>query len=130
MTAIAPFLVHSDVDRVDPPTGIALAIAFVDLTFQYVMSATGFTQSELESPRRTSELVDARAMFVWLVKHYRPGISYRAIARWLGNRDHKGLINLHARAVRLRMDDPRFREFCETFVMACRRGMEVPYACD
>ncbi len=130
MNAIAPTLTTADLDHHDPEADKALAIAFVDLALDHVMKATGLGRNELESPRRTPNVVDARAMFVWLVKHYRPGISYRAIGRWLGNRDHKGLIRLHTRAMRLRMDDPRFLEACETFAMAHRRSGEVPYGCD
>lgn len=130
MNAIADVLTVAELDDIDPPAETALAIAFVDLTIGYVMQATGLNQHDLESPRRTKDVVDARAMFVWLVKHYRPGISYRAIGRWLGNRDHKGLIGLHARAVQLRTTDPEFLSACETFAQICRRSMEVPYACD
>lgn len=130
MNAIAPTLTTADLAADDPEAGKALAIAFVDLAIDHVVKATGLARHELESRRRTTDVVDARAMFVWLVKHYRPGFSYRAIGRWLGNRDHKGLINLHARAIRLRQDDPRFLEACEAFAMAYRRSGEVPYGCD
>lgn len=130
MNAISQTLTRPDLDIGCPDADKSLAIAFVDLTLQFVAKANGVSVTELETPRRTGDLVDARAMFVWLVRHYRPGISYRAIGRWLGSRDHKGLINLHARAIRLRAEDPQFLALCERFAMACRRGGEVPYACD
>ena len=53
-----------------------------------------------------------------------------AIGRWIGDRDHKGLINLQTRAAHLRASDPEFKRASDAFVQACRCAMEVPYACD
>ncbi|KPM23051.1 hypothetical protein AAJ72_09020 [Citromicrobium sp. RCC1885] len=130
MNAVAPVLIGPQVDQSDPPAETAEAIAFVDFALSYVMQETRVSRTEMESRRRTPHLVNARAMFVWLVKHLRPGISYPAIGRWIGDRDHKGLINLQTRAAHLRASDPEFKRASDAFVQACRCAMEVPYACD
>lgn len=130
MNAISTTLTRPDLDLGCPPAETALAIAFVDLALQFAAKANDCSVNDLQAPRRLAHLVRARAMFVWLVKNYRPGISYPAIARWLGERNHPGVIYLHRKAERLRSEDPSFLETCEEFAALCRRRGEVPYACD
>lgn len=56
--------------------------------FAAVSAATGYTYGELAGPRRGKPLVRARQTLYWLIKRLRPDLSYPAIGRAVGNRDH------------------------------------------
>lgn len=96
---------------------------------QFVISKTGVSADDLCGSCRKAELVEARALFVWIVRHSRPRVSYPVIGRWLGGRDHSTIINLHMKAIRLRLDDADFELMCEDWLAHERHIGEVPYGC-
>lgn len=102
-----------------------------ELAFQFVEKTTGVSHMLLTSPRRQAELVQARALFVWIVRTYRPTASYPMIGRWLGGRDHSTIMHLATKAADLRLRDPEFDKLCERFAAEFRHHHRSdPYACN
>lgn len=61
----------------------------------FVSAELGVSEIDLFSHRRPAPLVEARALFVWIVKTYGPpDISYPEIARMMGGRDHTTVLHL------------------------------------
>lgn len=99
-----------------------------DIAMDYVADRCGVTPHALKSARNEERLIDARALFVFLMRSYADGVSYPIIARHL-DRNHVDAINLHTRAVALRMLDPGFKDKCRDFAHLLRtkgdlRGVE------
>jgi chromosomal replication initiation ATPase DnaA len=83
----------------------------------FIRRELGVSLNDLASHRRQAELVWARALFVHLVKTHGPAdLSYPAIGRWLGGRDHTSIMHLYRiKAVQLRERDARFCSLCIRF---------------
>ena len=69
--------------RAHPP----LIMGKMDKIGLLVSEATGVPLVLLRSGRRHVKFVRARHMFFWLCREYTP-LSYPAIGKWCGNRDH------------------------------------------
>lgn len=67
----------------------------------------GATLADMRGPRRSPALIAARAFATWGMRNLGRGMTYGAIARVL-SRDRSSVINLHYRAVALRLSDSRF----------------------
>lgn len=83
-----------------------------DVLFALIELRFGVSQVELLSARRSDPLVEARAFFAWALRSLGRPMSYQAIGQELGGRDHSTAINLHQKAVWLRLTDARFRALC------------------
>lgn len=129
MNNISTPFTQTDLDESETAT-TAIAVAFSDMVLDFVAAQRGVTIVEIRSPRRAVHLVEARAMCVWLLKHYRPGFSYPVIGRWLGDMHHASIIHLFRMGARLRQDDRDFLSDCELFAAKYRRTGEIPYACE
>jgi len=77
----------------------------------------GVEPAALLVPDRRQPLVRARALVVWLLRAVpsRP-MSYPAIGRVLGGLDHNTVINLHKKAIYLRLRDREFGAACRWFL--------------
>ena len=93
---------HGQLAPID--TDVALAIAQAEF---------GVSRDELVSHRRCDTLVRARAFAVWVLRSLGVPMSYPRIGRAIGGRDHTTIINLHLKAVTLRLTDPAFRGACQ-----------------
>lgn len=90
-----------------------------DIAMGHVLASYDIDQSELISHRRAQHLVNARALFVWIMKTHRPKVSYPTLGRWL-DRDHSSVIAMHRRAILLRLSDAQFKEWCDDFINVYR----------
>jgi len=72
----------------------------------------GLAPIELVSARRSVRVVDARALAVWGMRTLCDRPSYPRIGRVLGGRHHTTIMNLHERAIHLRLCDPFFAQAC------------------
>lgn len=97
-----PFWKSAEPQPLDPD--VALSVAQTEF---------GVSRAELLSPRRFSDLVVARAFAVWMLRSLGGPMSYPRIGRAIGGRDHATIINLHQKAIALRLTDPAFRGACE-----------------
>jgi len=88
-----------------------------EAALEFVTRETAVTEMELFGHRRHVHLVEARALFVWIVKTYTPGeISYPAIARHMGERDHTTIMHLWRNKIpQLLLRDVGFRALCAKF---------------
>ncbi len=102
--------------------------SFRERAMRFVLTECDITLNELLGHRKQRHLVEARALFVWLVRHFRPSTSYEAIGCWI-DRHHSSVMNLHRHAVMLRLTNADFEAVCDRFVAQYRATMEVPYAC-
>lgn len=84
----------------------------IDVLFALIDLRFGVSQAELLSARRSDALVEARAFATWSLRSLGRPLSYQAIGQELGGRDHSTAINLHQKAVWLRLPDARFRALC------------------
>lgn len=74
-------------------------------------------ENELVSHRRAERLVDARALVTWMLRTIpSTPMSYPKIGRALGGRDHTTIIELHRRAIRLRLADETFSRCCDALL--------------
>lgn len=75
-------------------------------------------ENDLLSHRRWERFVDARALVVWTLRVIpSEPMSYPKIGRVLGGRDHTTIIDLHRRAIRLRLADETFDRCCDAILM-------------
>lgn len=79
---------------------------------EWVADAWGVTVIDLISHRRPPHLVDARALAVWAMRALCDRPSYPSIGKSLGGRDHSTIINLHERAIYLRLKSAKFAGAC------------------
>lgn len=70
------------------------------------------TVVDLISKRRRQRLVWARAFVVWALRSQDRPLSYPMIGELLGGRDHTSAINLHEKAVWLRLHSAEFAAAC------------------
>lgn len=91
-----------------------------EMALGYVLRCYDIKASELIAHRRAQHLVEARALFTWIVKANRPRVSYPTLGRWL-DRDHSTVIALHRKAILLRLTDGRFKQWCDEFAQFYRQ---------
>jgi chromosomal replication initiation ATPase DnaA len=73
--------------------------------------ASGYTVSELQSPRRHKGLTQARQCLVWLMKQ-QTNFSYPRIGRKLGGRDHSTMLH----AIKMVETKPKMFELANTLM--------------
>ena len=79
----------------------------------WVARAYNITWPELIGIRHHAHLVEARALATWAMRTLvTPPMSYPEIGRALGGRDHNTTINLHEKAIILRLRSARFKGAC------------------
>lgn len=83
----------------------------VETVLRHVARNFGATLADLRGQRRSGALIAARALATWGMRNLGRGMTYNAIGRVL-SRDHSSVINLHYRAVALRLSDPGFEAAC------------------
>lgn len=120
----------SDATRSNPALEEAVDDGMRQLAMEFVTKKYAISTALLQSNRRSHELAEARALLVWIVKTYRPQISYPTIGRWLGGMNHTSLIAAHRRANEARAKRTYFARYCEEFAQIMRHRREVPYGCD
>ena len=100
-----------------------------DVAYAFVRKELGVTRNELLSHRRQAHLVEARALFVWIVKSFGPeDLSYPRIGRWLGGRDHTTIQHLwKIKAPQLRATSVDFELLCERFAFCMNPATETPH---
>lgn len=69
-------------------------------------------QMALTSHHRNAALIEARAFVVWCLRSLGRPMSYPKIGAVLGGRDHTTIMNLHTKAILLRMQDADFAAAC------------------
>ena len=72
----------------------------------------GLTVAELTSHRRWIPLLRARSFYVWAMRTLGVPRSYPKIGRDLGGFDWSSMINLHQKAILLRLTDEQFAGAC------------------
>lgn len=88
----------------------AMAIAAAEAVY-------GVTPPELRGVGRQQHTVKGRALVAWALRSLGETVSYPVIGRMLGGRDHTTIMNLHRKAIALRLID-------QEFALACR-AMEI-----
>lgn len=85
-----------------------------ELAITVALREFGVARNDLISPRRDARFIRARAFVVWSLRTLGEPHSYPELARLLGKDCHSVAINLHQRAILLRLRDARFDEACRT----------------
>jgi chromosomal replication initiation ATPase DnaA len=67
---------------------------------------------EFRSPNRTRDYARARFAVAYVLKRYRPDLSYPQIARMLGRKDHTTILHAVAEAKKLRRSNDDFAALC------------------
>lgn len=83
-----------------------------DIAFALTRAEFAIARDDLTSLRRNDRLVTARAYFVWVLASLGRRRSYSAIGRLLGGRHHTTIMNLHRKAIVLRLRNPAFNAAC------------------
>lgn len=115
--------------QINPELEEAVDDGFLRLVMDFALKAYDTTELAMQSDRMHRHLADARALFVWAVKTYRPNISYSVIGTWLGGREVRGLIVIHREAEARRASSMSFDRNCSDFAQLMRHRMEVPHGC-
>lgn len=100
----------------------------VDLAYMLVRQEFGISRDDLVSKRRYDQLVRARAFFVWLLRTLGQQYSYPQIGAMLGGRDHSTIINLHRKAIVLRLQVPAFNAACRRIGLRWKAQGALPDA--
>lgn len=84
-------------------------------TVMLYITAKTFDMSlaELTSHARWMRLVRARCFYVWAMRSLGAPRSYPKIGRDLGGFHHTSIMNLHLKAIRLRLEDEHFAALCD-----------------
>lgn len=87
------------------------------------------TVAELIGPSKCPQFVEARALAVWAMRSLCGLPSYPRIGRALGGRNHDTTINLHEKAIYLRLRSARFSGACVAITrqFESRRKLHVRY---
>lgn len=83
--------------------------------FEYILSTTGADKRLLCSNAITKPAVEGRALFVWIIRTFRPGVSYHTMGQWLGGRLGVTARKCHQKAIRLRLVNADFDLLCRNF---------------
>jgi hypothetical protein len=89
------------------------ALVTIRAVVDAVAATTGLTRTDINSARRTPEIVDARSTVFWLAREL-TGSSYDTIGTAVGNRDHATVLHGCARATARRERDPDYRTATDT----------------
>ncbi len=102
-------------------------VAVRELALEFVIRETGLRHAALVCRRRSTDLVRARALFVWIVKTYGPAdLSYTRIGKWL-NKDHSSICHLwHEVIPRLQARDLDFVSQFVRFPAFVEQASEPP----
>ena len=106
-----------------------------DTALRYVTYQYDVTEDELRSRMVKRHIVQARALFIWAIRHHSPSTPFDAIAQWLGHRHTNAVARMHRKAVALRLTDQHFSALCANFEQLWfsrqlwLNEMEVPNAC-
>lgn len=95
----------------------------------FALAEFGISPNDFFSSRRADELVKARALFVWALRTIGRPASYPELAGLLEKRDHSTAINLHQKAILLRLADPTFAAACRRLLTAFATNPEATHAC-
>ncbi|WP_275078418.1 helix-turn-helix domain-containing protein [Rhizobium sp. AC44/96] len=60
----------------------------LDITMEVLVDYPGISVNDVRFGRRTRKVCEPRAVAMYEVKKQRPDLSYPAIGRWFGGRDH------------------------------------------
>jgi Bacterial dnaA protein helix-turn-helix len=93
-------------------TPLRQAVFPADIAFALVRAEFGIARDDLVSAQRTDRLVTARAYFVWVLATLGRRRSYPQIGALLGGRNHSTIINLHRKAIGLRLNNAAFAAAC------------------
>ncbi len=109
------------------PSGKLPVWVLRQLAFDYVTRATALALDDIRGTGRQAELVEARALLVWIAKTFgRDSLSYPQIARWVG-RDHTSVMHLWKKVIpRLLVDSPDFAGLCGGFRARAVRALAMP----
>lgn len=76
----------------------------------YVADAANVSITDLTGPSHRKPYTHVRFVIVWLIRQRCPHMSYPAIGRLLGNRDHTTIIHAERRAHEVMAKYPRLNE--------------------
>lgn len=75
--------------------------------------AFGASEAGVTGVSQMRRATAARSLLVWALHSLGTGQSYSQIGRLLGGRHHSTIINLHQKAINLRLRDPAFAQACK-----------------
>ena len=78
----------------------------------YALAEYRIEWMDLVSGRREARFIKARALVVWALRTLGEPMSYPELARLLGRSCHSTAVNLHQRAIVLRLFEPKFARAC------------------
>ncbi len=99
----------------------------LDQAYEVAEAVFGTSRAAIMSSSRTARISDARALVVWAVRTIDGRLSYDAIGRIMGGRHHSSIINLHQKAISLRVRNVQFANACAE-VAARAQGMGGSHA--
>jgi chromosomal replication initiation ATPase DnaA len=113
-------------DAVVTVPAIPVQPTFREIAKAYACNRYDVTAAEFNSKSMARHLVMARTLFIWLVRTYRPHVSYTTLGNWI-NRDHSSAIYLFRKAEGLLERDEEFQQECARFPIfyAQRSGYSV-----
>lgn len=100
----------------------------IDLLFKIVRQETGFTRKQIESPKRTGDVVNAREMTAVILK---TKLGYNlAETGYLVNRDHTSVMDMLERYVDIFIYKKWYRESLEKILNEYKKEVLVDYGSD
>lgn len=90
-----------------------LSRSVLPIALEVAERAFGVSEAAVTGVSQMRRATDARSLVVWALHSIGTGLSYSAIGRVLGGRHHSTIINLHQKAISLRLRDPAFAAACK-----------------
>ena len=67
--------------------------SILEIVLEVLVDFPGISVKDVKNGRRTHDVVYPRQLCMWEVKTQRPDLSYPAIGRWFGGRDHTTVLH-------------------------------------
>lgn len=84
----------------------------------------GVTRAAIEGPSQTRQVSLPRTLVVWALRTLGRNWSYPQIGRKIGGRHHSTIVNLHQKAIALRLKDPGFAAACREIALRLQKKDE------
>ena len=87
--------------------------AIDEIAIDKACSVYGITLAALTGPSKVRQFTAARALVVWALRSIGDRLSYQDIGTLLGGRHQSSVVNLHQKAISMRLRDHTFAAACD-----------------
>ncbi len=102
---------------------LPVAGAVDEVAIDVACATYGVTRDALMGHSKTRRISNARALVVWALRSLGDQISYDSIGMVLAGRHHSSMVNLHQKAIAMRLSDSTFAAACHAIAAQLQKGV-------